>query len=898
MICFMKKLLFAVVAGTAAVASAFDLALGLNGDVRLGEKGPDFGIRIYQEGWNGTLAGLARDLAGMAKITGQDVKSMTRLFDMHGKSGKCAGGRVTLVKSDAKTAVISADLLSLADQNPEQIAMTFSIPCHAVQGLAWSSGDGKKGVFPKDYGSMSVYGGKTDSFAYTDPETRKPVTLAFAEPMAVMIQDDRQWTSTFTVRISIPGTHRTFNKGEQRAFLVSISHPDGIAVDHGRPVVIARGKDWIPLDYRKDILEGSALDFSGMGLADGPAGKYGWLKAVGDHFEFEKLPGKPQRFYGVNFCFDANIPDADLAKQVVTRLRRLGYNTIRIHHYEKPLAAGMKDGLTFNPGNMDKFDRLCALAIENGIYLTTDVYVSRSVRWREIGVDRDGEVPMQTFKILAAIHEPAFENWKAFARTFLEHVNPYTGRRYLDEPGLPLISYINENTMSWGWGEMKSSEFCRKAWREWLARKRAKDPSFGKGVPDDPEKTGGAYADAAVQCFMADVEIESARRQREFLRSIGCKALFTGQNCDDCQPMASARDTYDYVDTHFYVDHPQFLGRSWNLPSKCGNDNPVLSRSLAPVSVAYTRMAEKPFTITEWNFSGPGMFRGVGGIMTGVLAALQDWDGLWRFAYSHSRDGMRDGKGFPGYFDTAGDPLGQASDRACICLYLRGDLGPLADRIALGVGPADCPKDRKPAPNRPDWQSEAWNVQVARTTKAEAKGYRTYPISDVKAKLPFAPKGCEALKLDRERGALTIDTPRTSGGFAPKGAMDAGAVRFDVGDVAATVWASSLDGQPLAKSRRILVSHLTDAQAEGNVYADKAKTILLQWGGKGSVVRNGKASVSLALENAAAFEVWGLETSGRRLERIPSDVKDGRLCFVADVDAKDGARMLYEVVAK
>ena len=90
MICFMKKLLFAVVAGTAAVASAFDLALGLNGDVRLGEKGPDFGIRIYQEGWNGTLAGLARDLAGMAKITGQDVKSMTRLFDMHGKPGKCA----------------------------------------------------------------------------------------------------------------------------------------------------------------------------------------------------------------------------------------------------------------------------------------------------------------------------------------------------------------------------------------------------------------------------------------------------------------------------------------------------------------------------------------------------------------------------------------------------------------------------------------------------------------------------------------------------------------------------------------------------------------------------------------------------------------------------------------
>ena len=896
----MKKLFFAVAVGTAAVASAFDLTLGFNGDVQLGEKGPDFGVRVYQEKWNGTLVGVARDLAGMAKIADQDVKLISRLFDMHGKSGKCAGGRVTLVGSDAKTAVISADILSLSDQNPELIAMTFNIPCNDITGLAWSSGDGKKGVFPKDYGKTSLYSGKTESFTYTDPATRKPVTLAFAEPMIVNLQDSRQWTPTFSVRISIPGARRTFHKGEQRAFLVSVSHPDGVTVDHGRPISIVRGNDWIPLDYRKDILEGSALDFSAMGLTDGPAGKYGWLKAVDGHFEFEKLPGKPQRFYGVNFCFDANIPDADLAKRVVTRLKRLGYNTIRIHHYEKPLAKGMKDGLTFNPDSMDRFDRLCALAIENGIYLTTDLFVSRIVRWQEIGIDRDGNVPMQTFKALVAIHEPAFENWKAFSRVFLMHVNPCTGRRYIDEPGLPLISYVNENTMGWCWSEMKSSEFCRKAWREWLARKRAKEPSFGKDIPDDPEKTSGARADASVQCFLADTEIESARRQREFLRSIGCKALFTGQNCDDCQPMASARDTYDYVDTHFYVDHPKFLGQSWRLPSKCGNRNPVSPDWLTPASVAYVRMAEKPFTITEWNFSGPGMFRGVGGIMTGALASLQDWDGLWRFAYSHGHDDdLRDGKGFPNYFDMAGDPLGQASDRACICLYLRGDLEPLADRIALGVGPADYPKDGKPALNRPDWQQkEAWNVQVARTTKSEAKGYRTYPLADVKAKLPFAPKGCEALKLDRTRGALTIDTPRTSGGFTPKGAIDAGTVRFDVGDVAATVWASSLDGRPLAKSGRILVSHLTDAQAEGNVYADKAKTTLLKWGRKGTVVRNGKASVSLALEDAAAYEVWGLDTTGRRMERIPSQVIDGRLEFVADVDAKGGARMLYEVFAK
>ena len=35
---------------------------------------------------------------------------------------------------------------------------------------------------------------------------------------------------------------------------------------------VTRGADWIPVEYKKSIAKGSALDFSGMGLADAPAG--------------------------------------------------------------------------------------------------------------------------------------------------------------------------------------------------------------------------------------------------------------------------------------------------------------------------------------------------------------------------------------------------------------------------------------------------------------------------------------------------------------------------------------------------------------------------------------------------------------------------------------------------
>jgi len=894
----MKRIsLLSLTVCAACAASAFELTLGLNGDVSLGTRGPAMGIRIHAENWTDTLYALASyDTGKVPTAENSFLDSHSHRLEFMNRGKTFAKGCVTLATVDANTAFLSAGITSFADQKPETICLSFELPCAAFAGQAWTLGKDRKGTFPLKLDKISLVSCAAESFSYVDPATRKPVTLSFAEPMNVMLQDSRRWIDTYTVRISRLDVRRTFPKGDQRAFFCSISHHDGISVTRNGPVVISRGKDWLPIDYRKDILSGSALDFSNMGLNDAPAGKHGWLKAVGDRFEFEKLPGREQRFYGVNFCFDANVPEPSLATQVVTRLSRMGYNTIRIHHYEEPLLKGAKDGLTFNARNLDRFDRLCALAIENGLYLTTDIYVSRRVAWRAIGIDRDGEVPMQLFKVLVAMHPGAFENWKAFARNLLLHVNPYTGRRYVDEPGMPLISFINENTMNWRWKETASLDCCRAAWKRWLSERRAKDPSFAPGATDEPPLVNSPGADARVQCFQSDMERESARLQREFLVSLGSRALFTGQNCDDSQAMAAARDTYDYVDTHFYVDHPSFLQSPWRLPSKCGNSNPVQATELPPVDIGYVRLAEKPFTITEWNFSGPGMFRGVGGILTGALAALQDWDGLWRFAYSHSDDGMRDGKGFPGYFDMAGDPLGQASDRACICLFLRRDLGALADKIALNVGSAACPADGKAAPNRPKWKDTAWRCQVARTVHPEAKGYRTFPLRDVRSKLPFEPKGGEAIRLDRQRGAMTIETPCTAGGFAPSGRLDAGVIAFDVGDVAATVWVSSVDGRPLETSRRILLTHLTDAQADGNVYADTAKTIILKWGGNGTVVRNGRAKVSLKLANPDASVVWGLETSGRRLARIPAHVEDGRLVFVADVNADGLARLAYEIV--
>ena len=95
----------------------------------------------------------------------------------------------------------------------------------------------------------------------------------------------------------------------------------------------------------------------------------------------------------------------------------------------------------------------------------------------------------------------------------------------------------------------------------------------------------------------------------------------------------------------------------------------------------------------------------------------------------------------------------------------------------------------------------------------------------------------------------------------------------------------------------MLLTHLTDVQGEGTTFADPERKVLLKYG-KGSLVRNGTAQISLKLADPAAYIVYELETSGRRLGTVHSEMRDGKLAFTASVDGPNGARMLYEIVRK
>lgn len=749
--------------------------------------------------------------------------------------------------------------------------------------------DGETIRLPKQGCPDEIRRAKISRLEIADRTGGRRMAFAFQEPANLFVQywGDKAMSLRFILPPDDP-ERLLYKGGATKRLAFTLSGAGKCMKSALSPVTIEAGLNWIPLATEEEILEGSALDFSAMRPTGKPAGKFGRVVSRGWHFEFEGMPGVPQRFYGVNLCNLANYPETqEDARQIARNLARVGYNSIRIHHHDSWCVDKTDPArVRLDENMMRRMDWLVAACIEEGIYISTDLFVSRTgagITWRSVGVDRDGEMSMADFKRTVYVHEGVYSNFLAFAGNWLSRTNTVTGRRYADEPALAWISLVNEaNVDDVSGNDCLSRPGWREAWDKWLAQKKAEQPElFANITPEIPNGLGKNRQGRAYLLFLADVETRFAKRTRSFLNSLGCHALLTDMNnnglCSAAMLLPRSEE-FDYVDTHFYVDHPAFLETDWRLPSWCPNTNPLKGESMGAANVSAMRVFDRPFTISEYNFSGPGRFRGVGGIATGAEAALQDWSGLWRFAWSHNEvTALHPGACQSGYFDIAADPMQMASERASVCIFLRRDATPLTNDYAVTLPWTRIATPDEPIATsaKPDWTWTAWcakigaivgDIGTSRAPFTHAGDFdKAYLKPSEDARLDLLPPGGDdagateigagAVKIDPERGSFLIETPRTCGIFAENGAHSAGALRISIRDAqqpganATTIWASSLDSLPLAESRRILVTHLTDLQNTGERYADEAMTVLQNFGRLPYLVRAGGAEVELKIGN-------------------------------------------------
>lgn len=679
-------------------------------------------------------------------------------------------------------------------------------------------------------------------------------------------------------------------------------------------------RDW--LEYaltvpKKRPVKNSVLDLSH--LLDRPAGKYGFVKSEGENFVFEKRPGVPIRFNGTNLCFDVSTrftheqSDA-LAEQVAA----LGLNAVRLHHFDRDLVDSEKTDGSVNPELLDNLHYLVHAMKERGIYVTIDLYTVRTTGFPE---KFSGMFDAKTRMVFS---RELRDNLMNFARTMLTPVNPYTGLALKDDPALITVGLINENPILTGHKEYDypnsnpvQNEAIKKVVEEWCRKNGIKMPK----IPDQE-----LYIRV-----MNQHHIDIYREMTEALRKMGVRQMTSDMSCMDRSINAIPRKEYDYVDNHYYFSHPRSLGAEWAFPSSYSNDSMTgvlfdgMTRCMA------TRIKDKPFTVTEFNFCAPNSSRGEGGLAMGAVSAFQNVGGIYSFdynGYGHETgwNFINQTGGHLGWFGVSVDPIRLLSSRIIALLYLRGDVqtAPEDGLKTLTVTPDDYklpevqnykyPRSEKLANVPEKFHNLALYTKVAMDAadKVPAGSYSLPEmLSEQPLKLTVKGKGVyqpEKGKIVSSTGEISVDassqtikviTPKSEGftitGKTAKG--DKLSVSSNTG--ACLVFAGALDDKTLEKTSRAVILHLTDIQAKDRKLTKLGdRYIAYNWGAMAPyLLRKSKVEIALKNTGEGSLSINALDVNGAFLASVPFQEENGTVTFTAD-SGLYGGTMAYEFIRK
>jgi hypothetical protein len=440
--------------------------------------------------------------------------------------------------------------------------------------------------------------------------------------------------------------------------------------------------EWYPFSFPKNLAADSPLNIGKLVL-DAPAGKHGFVKIQNGHFYFED--GTRAKFWGTNLCFNANFPDKKMAEIMADRIAFFGFNAVRLHHMDdsfeshgifKDIVPDSKDPQMKKTGvlsqrQLDRLDYFIYLLEQRGIYIDMNLLVGRHF------TKADGVVDAEKFgeaaKPVSMFDPKLIELQKQYAKDLLTHFNPYTRKRYADDPAIAIIEITNENSLIKSWESNKLNgtlfSFIKNPippyytrqldhlWNEWLNKK------YGtKNLHSDRPVYQLLYSYSQqsqddIKQFYTDLQSSYFEQMTSFLhKNIGIKVPITGiggfRTPDDIKSL----QTTDFIDFHTYWDHPKFPNRRWDHNDFKINNNHKLGM-VGAIDKARTQVPkDKPFTITEWDHCFPNQYAYETPVLMGIKAQESDWDALFQFTFFDGWKKEPDFTKIQGFFDSGANP--------------------------------------------------------------------------------------------------------------------------------------------------------------------------------------------------------------------------------------------------
>jgi hypothetical protein len=143
---------------------------------------------------------------------------------------------------------------------------------------------------------------------------------------------------------------------------------------------------------------------------------------------------------------------------------------------------------------------------------------------------------------------------------------------------------------------------------------------------------------ADLAAFYVGLQKDFMENMRSYLKNdLGVKAPITGTNALVGIQEGLEHENMDYYDDHNYWDHPQFPNEQWSQTDWLINNRPqVKDPSGGAITTAFSgvALANKPFTLSEYNHAFPNRFKAEMPHFIAAYGAFHGMDGVMLFDYN------------------------------------------------------------------------------------------------------------------------------------------------------------------------------------------------------------------------------------------------------------------------
>jgi len=649
------------------------------------------------------------------------------------------------------------------------------------------------------------------------------------------------------------------------------------------------------------------------------AGEQGQVIAKDGKF-VHSTSGQPVRFWAVNG--PPHELKGDALKQCARLLAKYGVNLVRVHG-----AVFDKDGEP-DPAKVAHIQEVVTAMKAEGIYTHISIYFPLWFKPRADLPWLEGYNGNQN-PFAALMFNPKFqEKHRAWFQALLTTTDPKTGKSLIDEPAVFGVEIQNEDSLFfWTFDEKNIPDpqlrLIEKQFGDWLVKKYGSlDAAFSawkdqKARRDAPAEgrvgfrplysvfTEKSARDQDTASFLLEAQTGFYRDTYAFLRRLGFKGLIHASNWATASPEVFgpleklSYATGDFIDRHGYFEcNHKGDNAAWSIrPGHTYSDRSALRFDAGepgkPKQFVHPVMdphyGGKPSMISETTFTRPNRYRSEAPLYFAACGALQDSDCLVHFAFDGALWQVKPNFWMQQWTLATPSMLGQFPAAALI--FRRGLVAPGAVVAEVSLNTNDL-RQLKGTPLPQDASFDELRLKDVPQGTEVKPGQRLDPLlhyagrayveftsepgrvkaTDLK---PFVDHAAQTvtsttgeLKLDYGKGMLVINAPRAqgaSGNLKAAGRIDLPALSISSDLDLVHVIAVSLDDQPLASSRRILLQIMSEERASGfetEVAGPEVKKIT-NIGRDPWQVKNLSGTIAFKRADAALLKVIALDSNGQ-----------------------------------